>query len=68
MEEARIIELFERLDPGQQAALIEFVKTWGALPEDKRVFPMPDTPETYEMVAKLFIGMFGDALKELAES
>lgn len=40
---------------------------WRNLPEDVRKGPLPDTPEMHEAVARLFIGMYGDALKELAK-
>ncbi len=40
---------------------------WRNLPEDVKNMPLPDTPEMREAVARLFIGMYGDALKELAK-
>ena len=40
---------------------------WRNLPDDVRKRPLPDTPEMREAVARLFIGMYGDALKELAK-
>ena len=40
---------------------------WRNLPDDVRRGPLPDTPEMREAVARLFIGMYGDALKELAK-
>ena len=40
---------------------------WRNLPEDVRNRPLPDTHEMHEAVARLFIGMYGDALKELAK-
>ena len=29
--------------------------------------PLPDVPETRQMVSKLFVRMYGDALRELAK-
>lgn len=45
----------------------EAAEIWRNLPEDVRKGPLPDTPEMHEAVARLFIGMYGDALKELAK-
>ena len=45
----------------------EASEIWRNLPEDVKNSPLPDTPEMREAVARLFIGMYGDALKELAK-
>ena len=37
---------------------------WKSLPQGQ---PLPDTPEVRALVLDLFIGMYGEAWKELAE-
>ena len=37
---------------------------WKSLPKGQ---PLPDTPEIRDMVLKMFVGMYGEAWKELAE-
>ena len=52
-------ELFEGAEEWQN-----LMAAWKTLSENQ---PLPDTPEVREMVLQMFVGMYGEAWKELAE-
>lgn len=61
MDKVREIPDMPFKDEGDKQALASALEM---LSKDE---PLPDVPETRAMVSKMFIWMYGDALKELAK-